>query len=79
MQLDQGCMHGCRYSSDQLPAEMIDNYKLPQLVRGWEAGMLRFLACRISGVPCTPHSMPLKPATPEAAPPAALPACSPDV
>ena len=27
----------------------MDAYRLPQLVRGWEDGMLRFLACRISG------------------------------
>lgn len=29
--------------------EILDAYRLPQLVRGWEWGLLRFLRARVAG------------------------------
>ena len=47
----------CRYRGGaQLPEELLNGYRLPQLLKGWESGLLRFLTCRISGkfaLPCT--------------------------
>ena len=28
---------------------IVDAYRLPQLVRGWELGLLRFVRARVSG------------------------------
>lgn len=33
----------------QVTAEAVDAYRQPQLVRGWEAGMVSFLVARLSG------------------------------
>ena len=39
----------CRYAGDKVPESLLEGYRLPQLVAGWDDGLLRFLACRISG------------------------------
>lgn len=39
----------CRYDKDKLPDELIDAYRMPQLVRGWEDGLIRFFLARVSG------------------------------
>ena len=41
---------GCRYRGEKLPEELLNGYRLPQLMQGWESGLLRFLTCRISGM-----------------------------
>ena len=30
--------------------ELVDAYRLPQLVRGWEIGLVRFVRARVAGV-----------------------------
>ncbi|KAK9785507.1 hypothetical protein WJX73_002687 [Symbiochloris irregularis] len=37
------------YDKDKLPDELIDAYRMPQLVRGWEDGLIRFFLARVSG------------------------------
>ena len=56
-QLDRGAAG--RAAGDKVPDELLDSYRLPQLVRGWEDGILRFLASGASGVPL-PVSLPLQ-------------------
>lgn len=47
----------CRYAKDGVTAEVVDAYRLPQLVRGWEWGLLRFLRARVAGdCHCMHHS-----------------------
>ena len=29
--------------------ELVDAYRLPQLVRGWEVGLVRFVRARVAG------------------------------
>ena len=38
-----------RYAKDGVTPEIVDAYRLPQLVRGWEWGLLRFLRARVAG------------------------------
>ena len=42
------CCCACRYSEEGLVSTTVDGYRKPQLVRGWERGLLRFVAARIS-------------------------------
>jgi pimeloyl-ACP methyl ester carboxylesterase len=37
------------YDSSKLTAEVVDAYRMPQLVRGWEDGMLQFVLARLAG------------------------------
>ena len=39
-----------RYNEAGLQSVAVDGYKKPQLVRGWERGLIRFIIARISGV-----------------------------
>jgi pimeloyl-ACP methyl ester carboxylesterase len=39
------------FDKSKVDEEMVNAYRLPQLVRGWEDGMLQFLVARLSGVP----------------------------
>ena len=39
----------CRYDKEKLSDELIDTYRMPQLVRGWEDGLIRFFLARVSG------------------------------
>ena len=32
---------------------VVDNYRLPQLVNGWEAGLLAFLRARVAAGTCS--------------------------
>ncbi len=43
-----------RYAKDGVTPEILDAYRLPQLVRGWEWGLLRFLRARVAG-DCLPR------------------------
>ena len=46
-----GGVAGCRYDGKKVPSELVNAYRRSGLVRNWEDGMLRFLACRVSGTP----------------------------
>lgn len=37
-----------RCTQDGLTPEVVDAYRLPQLVRGWERGMVAFLRARVT-------------------------------
>ncbi|CAL8467707.1 g7245 [Coccomyxa elongata] len=37
------------YAKDGVTPKIVDAYRLPQLVRGWEWGLLRFLRARVAG------------------------------
>ena len=39
------------HSRDGVSAELVDAYRLPQLVRGWEIGLVRFVRARVAGRP----------------------------
>ncbi len=38
----------CRFQKTGVTASILDAYRLPQLVQGWEWGMLRFLRARVT-------------------------------
>jgi len=38
----------CRFQKTGVTADILDAYRLPQLVQGWEWGMLRFLRARVT-------------------------------
>ncbi len=38
-----------RYERGGVTAALVDAYRTPQLVRGWERGLLRFIAARVAG------------------------------
>lgn len=37
------------HSRDGVSDELVDAYRLPQLVRGWEIGLVRFIRARVAG------------------------------
>ena len=37
------------HSRDGVSDELLDAYRLPQLVRGWEIGLVRFVRARVAG------------------------------
>ena len=37
------------HSRDGVSDELVDAYRLPQLVRGWEIGLVRFVRARVAG------------------------------
>uniref|UniRef100_A0A061RJU7 AB hydrolase-1 domain-containing protein n=1 Tax=Tetraselmis sp. GSL018 TaxID=582737 RepID=A0A061RJU7_9CHLO len=37
------------YDPKRLPAELVDAYRAPQLVKGWESGMVRFVRAKVAG------------------------------
>jgi len=41
--------HARRYERGGVTAALVDAYRTPQLVRGWERGLLRFIAARVAG------------------------------
>ncbi len=45
-----------RYAKDGVRPDIVDAYRLPQLVRGWEWGLLRFLRARVAGEFFSPGS-----------------------
>ena len=42
------------HSRDGVSDELVDAYRLPQLVRGWEIGLVRFVRARVAGNPFSP-------------------------
>lgn len=42
------------HSRDGVSDELVDAYRLPQLVRGWEIGLVRFVRARVAGNPVSP-------------------------
>ena len=43
----------CRHDKAGVTPSVVDAYRQPQLVRGWEKGLIRFTAARLSGqLPC---------------------------
>ena len=44
---------GCRFQKTGVTASILDAYRLPQLVQGWEWGLLRFLRARVTSEPRT--------------------------
>jgi len=42
------------HSRDGVSVELVDAYRLPQLVRGWEIGLVRFVRARNAGKPSSP-------------------------
>ena len=59
-----GCMTGerlwCRFQKAGVTASILDAYRLPQLVQGWEWGLLRFLRARVTSEPPTRTAVLLK-------------------
>lgn len=49
----------CRYEKAGVTREIVDAYRLPQLVLGWEWGLLRFLRARVAGTfrPLPSHTL----------------------
>ncbi len=43
------CTMGRRFRKAGLGVAIVDAYRLPQLVRGWEMGLLRFVRARAAG------------------------------
>ena len=43
----------CRFQKTGVTASILDAYRLPQLVQGWEWGLLRFLRARVTSEPPT--------------------------
>lgn len=41
------------HSRDGISDELLDAYRLPQLVKGWEIGLVRFVRARVAGVLAT--------------------------
>ncbi len=41
------------HSRDGVSDELVDAYRLPQLVRGWEVGLVRFIRARVAGLHLT--------------------------
>ena len=37
------------HSREGVSDELVDAYRLPQLVRGWEVGLVRFVRARVAG------------------------------
>lgn len=37
------------HSRDGVSSELVDAYRLPQLVRGWEIGLVRFIRAQVAG------------------------------
>lgn len=43
------------HSRDGVSDELVDAYRLPQLVRGWEIGLVKFIRARVTGKHTSDH------------------------
>ena len=39
-----------RHNKERIGPEIVDAYRLPQLVAGWEKGLVRFTTARMAGM-----------------------------
>ena len=56
MALSVACLGATRFRRSGLSVAIVDAYRLPQLVRGWEMGLLRFVRARAAGVTLEPET-----------------------